>query len=228
MTDSNPRTRLIGVLLLTSLVAMIAAAAIVVPSGLTLTSADPDAALAAVGEQSALHLTELAFDVLGWLALTAAGLVMSARSAQAPEPHVVTLAGGLLAAAGLAGLLHDAGNLALTQLAADPTAPAVVTVAWAVLLTAKWAVNVAGLLWVAATAASAAGIPMSVGLRATGMTAALVGLAAVVLPWTTGTGGPTGALEQLGYALHMPVMIWYGVLGWRYLRRQPVVVAVSA
>ncbi|MBE1589482.1 hypothetical protein ACFPOI_08895 [Nonomuraea angiospora] len=50
------------------------------------------------------------------------------------------------------------------------------------------------------------------------MIAALSGLAAVVLPWTTGTGGPTGALEQLGYALDLPVMIWYGVLGWRYLR----------
>ncbi|MGA5763414.1 hypothetical protein [Nonomuraea bangladeshensis] len=220
MTDANPRNRLTGVLLLTSLVAMIAGAAIVVPSGLTLNSADPGAALAAVGEQPGLHLTELAFDVLGWLALTAAGLVMSARSARAPEPHLVTLAGGLLAAAGLAGLLHDAGNLALTQLAARPTAPAVATVAWAVLLTAKWAVNLAGLLWVAATAAAAAGLPMPAGLRVAGAAAALSGAAAVVLPWTTGTGGPTVALEQLGYALHLPVMIWYGVLGGRYLRHR--------
>ncbi|MEU8383621.1 hypothetical protein, partial [Streptosporangium sp. NPDC048865] len=158
MSDSNSRIRLTGVLLLTSLVAMVAGAAIVVPSGLTLNSADPAAALAAVGERPGLHLTELALDVLGWLALTAAGLVMSARSARAPEPHLVTLAGGLLAAAGLAGLLHDAGNLAVTQLAADPADPAAATVARAVLLTAKWAVNLAGLLWVAATAAAAAGI----------------------------------------------------------------------
>ncbi|MEU6793929.1 hypothetical protein ABZ907_19700 [Nonomuraea wenchangensis] len=220
MTDANPRNRLTGVLLLTSLVAMIAGAAIVVPSGLTLNSADPGAALAAVGEQPGLHLTELAFDVLGWLALTAAGLVMSARSAKAPGPHLVTLAGGLLAAAGLAGLLHDAGNLALTQLAARPTAPAVATVAWAVLLTAKWAVNLAGLLWVAATAAAAAGVPMPAGLRVAGAVAAISGAAAVVLPWTTGTDGPTAALEQLGYALHLPVMIWYGVLGWRCLRHR--------
>ncbi|MEV6983838.1 hypothetical protein AB0M95_21625 [Sphaerisporangium sp. NPDC051017] len=220
MTDSNPRTRLTGVLLLTSLVAMIAGAAIVVPSGLTLNSAGPDAVLAAVGEQFGLHLTELTFDVLGWLALTAAGLVMSARSAQAPGPHLVTLAGGLLAAAGLAGLLHDAGNLALTQLAADPTAPAVVTVAWVVLLTAKWAVNLAGLLWVAATAAAAVGVPMPTGLRIAGAVAAISGLAAVALPWTTGTDGPTVALEQLGYALHLPIMIWYGALGLRYLRNR--------
>ncbi|MEW1837870.1 hypothetical protein AB0392_07940 [Nonomuraea angiospora] len=130
----------------------------------------------------------------------------------------MTLAGGLLAGAGLAGLLHDAGNLALTQLAARPAAPAAATVALAVLFTAKWAVNLAGLLWVAATAAGAAGLPMPAGLRVTGMIAALSGLAAVVLPWTTGTAGPTGTLEQLGYALHLPVMIWYGVLGWRYLR----------
>jgi hypothetical protein len=218
MTDSNPRTRLTGVLLLTSLVAMIAGAAIVVPSGLTLNSADPAAALAAVAERFGLHLTELAFDVLGWLALTAAGLVMSARSARAPGPHLVTLAGGLLAAAGLAGLLHDAGNLALTQLAADPAAPAVATVAWAVLLTAKWAVNLAGLLWVAATAAAVVGVPMSTRLRIAGAVAAISGLAAVALPWTTGTDRPTVALEQLGYALHLPIMIWYGVLGWRYLR----------
>ncbi|MGW5261929.1 hypothetical protein ACWEQG_13195 [Microbispora sp. NPDC004025] len=220
MTSSNPRTRLTGVLLLTSLAAMVAGAAIVVPSGLTLNSADPGAVLAAVGEQSGLHLTELAFDVLGWLALTAAGLVMSARSAQAPAPHLMTPAGGLLAAAGLAGLLHDAGNLALTQMAADPTAPAAATVAWAVLLTAKWTVNLAGLLWVAATATAAVGVPMPNGLRVAGAVAAISGLAAVVLPWTSGTDGPTVALEQLGYALHLPVMIWYGALGWRYLRNR--------
>ncbi|MER7361337.1 hypothetical protein [Nonomuraea wenchangensis] len=221
MTDANPRTdRLTGVLLLTSLVAMVAGAAIVVPSGLTLNSADPDAALAAVREQSGLHLTELALDVLGWLALTAAGLVMATPPAQGLGPHLVTPAGGLLAAAGLAGLLHDAGNLALTQLAARPAAPAVATVAWAVLLTAKWAVNLAGLLWVAATVAAAAGVPMPARLRVAGALAAVSGAAAVVLPWTTGTDGPTAALEQLGYALHLPIMIWYGVLGRRYLRGQ--------
>ncbi len=61
------------------------------------------------------------------------------------------LPAGLLAAAGLAGLLHDAGNLAVTQLSADRTDPSVVAVAGAILLTAKWTVNLAGLLWVAAT-----------------------------------------------------------------------------
>ncbi|WP_327586281.1 hypothetical protein OHA25_04070 [Nonomuraea sp. NBC_00507] len=218
MSDLNPQHRLIGVLLLTSLVAMIAAAAMVVPSGLTLSPSDPDAALAAVGEQVGLHLTELAFDVLGWLALTAAGLVMAARPAETSRRYLVTLAGGLLAGAGLAGLLHDAGNLALTQLAARPAAPAAATVALAVLLTAKWAVNLAGLLWVAATAAAVAGIPMPATLRVTGVIAALSGLAAVGLPWTTGTDGPTVALEQLGYALHLPIMIWYAILGGRYLR----------
>ncbi|MEU6788162.1 hypothetical protein ABZ912_53990 [Nonomuraea angiospora] len=225
MTDPNPRHRLTGVLLLTSLVAMIAGTAIVVPSGLTLSPSDLVAALDAVREQVGLHLTELALDVLGWLALTAAGLVLAARPAEASRPYLVTLAGGLLAGAGLAGLLHDAGNLALTQLAARPAAPAAATVALAVLLTAKWAVNLAGLLWVAATAAGAMGIPMPAGLRVTGLIAALSGLAAVVLPWTTGADGPTGALEQLGYALHLPVMIWYGVLGGRYLRRQHAVPA---
>ncbi|WP_157382977.1 hypothetical protein [Nonomuraea coxensis] len=66
MTDANPRTRLAGVLLVTSLVAMIAGTAIAVPSGLTLNPADPAAAPAAVAERSGLHLTEPAFDVLGW------------------------------------------------------------------------------------------------------------------------------------------------------------------
>ncbi|WP_188188557.1 hypothetical protein [Nonomuraea sp. SYSU D8015] len=220
MTDPNPHSRLTGVLLLTSLVAMIAGAAIAVPSGLTLNPSDPAATLAAVGAKPGLHLTELAFDVLGWLALTAAGLTMAARPAETPRPHMVTLAGGLLAAAGLAGLLHDAGNLALTQLAARSTASAADTVALAVMLTAKWAVNLAGLLWVAATAAGAAGIPMPAGLRVTGLIAALSGLAAVALPWATGADGPTVALEQVGYALQLPIMIWYGVLGRRYVRRQ--------
>ncbi|RCG31482.1 hypothetical protein DQ384_07800 [Sphaerisporangium album] len=55
------------------------------------------------------------------------------------------------------------------------------------------------------------------GLRIAGAVAAISGSAAVALPWTTGTGGPTVALEQLGYALHLPIMIWCGALGWRYL-----------
>ncbi|GAA0987044.1 hypothetical protein GCM10009555_065630 [Acrocarpospora macrocephala] len=220
MTDLNPGARLTGVLLLISLVAMIAGAAIVVPSGLTLNPADPDAALAAVGEQVGLHLTELAFDVLGWLGLTAAGLVMAASPHVAPRPHLVVLAGGLLAAAGLAGLLHDAGNLALTRLSTDPVTPATATVATALLLTAKWTVNLAGLLWVAATTTTAVGVPMPSGLRGAGAIAALCGLAAVALPWTTGTDDPSEASEQLGYALYLPIMIWYGVLGWRYLWRQ--------
>ncbi|GAA3704321.1 hypothetical protein GCM10022224_082370 [Nonomuraea antimicrobica] len=207
MTDSNPATRFAGVLLLSSLVAMLAGAAIVVPSGLTLNPSDLPATLAAVGEHAGLHLTELAFDVLGWLGLIAAGLAMAAGSGGA---YLVVLAGGLLAAAGLAGLLHDAGNLALTQLTAAPT------VAAAVLLTSKWMVNLAGLLWVAATVAAAVGVPMTVALRRAGVLAAVFGLVAVALPWTTGF---SVVMEQLGYALHLPIILWYGVLGWRWLRR---------
>ncbi len=62
----------------------------------------------------------------------------------------------MLAAAGLAGLLPDAGNLAVTQLSAEPV-DTVAEVAGAVMLTAKWAVNLAGLLWTAATAVTAIG-----------------------------------------------------------------------
>jgi hypothetical protein len=197
-------------LMLTALTAMIAAAVVVVPSGLTLNPADPAAVLRAVHARPAPHLTELALDVLGWLALVAAALTMAATR---PLP------GGLLAAAGLSGLLHDAGNLAVTQLAtAEPAEPAVTTAA-AVLLTAKWTVNLAGLLWVAATVATALHVPMAVGFRRTGLLAALSGLAAVVLPWTTGTAGPSAALEQTGYLLHLPVMLWYGALALRTLRR---------
>jgi hypothetical protein len=222
MTAPDVPTRLTGVLLLTSLVAMIAGVAIVVPSGLTLNPSDPAAVLAAVRDQAGLHLAELACDVLGWLALTAAGLFLAAHPPGTPRPPLVAPAGGLLAAAGLAGLLHDAGNLAVTQLAADPAAPAVTTVAMAVLLTAKWSVNLAGLLWVAATAVAAVGIPLPAGLRVAGGIAALFGLAAVVLPWTTGIEVPTPEVEQVGYALQLPIMIWYGLLGVRYLRgRRP-------
>ncbi|PZG12646.1 hypothetical protein [Nonomuraea aridisoli] len=219
MSDLNPRGRLAGVLLLISVLAMVAGAVVVVPSGLTLNPSEPGAVLAAVGERTGLHLTALAVDVIGWLALTAAGLAMSVPLVGGARAHATALAGGLLAGAGIAGLLHDAGNLAVTQLAADPAAPAAATVASAVLLSAKWMVNLAGLLWVAATvAASAAGIPMSAGLRVAGVVAALSGLVGVVLPWTTGTAGPTEVMEQLGYVLHLPVMVWYGVLGVRCLR----------
>jgi hypothetical protein len=209
--------RLTGVLLLTALTAMIAGAVIVVPSGLTLNPAEPATALAAVGAQPGLHLIELGLDVIGWLVLTGAALTMAARTV-ATGTHLALLPAGLLAAAGLAGMLHDAGNLAVTQLAADPTAIAVTK---AVLLTAKWAVNLAGLLWVAATATASLFVPMTVGLRRAGLIAALSGLTAVVLPWTTGINGPSATQEQLGYALHLPIMIWYGVLGWRELRSQP-------
>ncbi|MEV7228134.1 hypothetical protein AB0M79_14085 [Polymorphospora sp. NPDC051019] len=213
---SAPAVRLTGLLLLTSLTTMVAAAVIVVPSGLTLNPADPAATLAAVNARPGLHLLELGLDVIGWLALTGAGLLMAAR-ARVTGPHLALLPAGLLAAAGLAGLLHDAGNLALTQLAADPADPAAITVARAVMLVAKWMVNLAGLLWVAALASATFFTTLPAGLRRAGVVAALSGLAAVALPWTTGTAGPSPMLEQVGYVLHLPVMIWYGVLGWREL-----------
>ncbi len=56
---------------------------------------------------------------------------------------------------------------------------------------------------------------MPAGLRRVGAFAAMVGLAAVMLPWTTGVAGPSATLEQFGYLLHLPLMIWYGTLGWR-------------
>ncbi|MFY1669681.1 hypothetical protein ACN27G_06945 [Plantactinospora sp. WMMB334] len=215
-TDRGCGARLTGVLLVISLLAMLGAVAVVVPSGLTLNPADPAAVLAAVHARVELHLIELGLDVIGWLALLAAGLVMAGRPGTVPH---LTPAAGLLAAAGLAGLLHDAGNLAVTQLAADPADPAAATVARGVLLTAKWTVNLAGLLWVAATAVTALAAPLPAGLRRAGVVAALSGLAAVALPWTTGLGGSSATLEQLGYALHLPVMLWYGVLGRRLFRK---------
>ncbi|MDG4770337.1 hypothetical protein [Solwaraspora sp. WMMD792] len=215
--ERDSAARLTGVLLLGSLLAMLAGVGIVVPSGLTLNPADPAAALAAVHARVELHLIELAFDVIGWLALLAAGLVLAARP-DGPRAHLSVLAGGFLSGAGLAGMLHDAGNLAVTQLAADPNEPAAVAVAEGVLLTAKWLVNLAGLLWVAATLAAASGIALPTGLRRAGVAVAVSGAAAVVLPWTTGTDGPSAAAEQLGYLLHLPVMLWWGVLGWRQCR----------
>lgn len=216
MTEPTFPRRLTGALLLTFLTAMLTAAALVVPSGLSLNPADPAAALAAVREQTGLHLAELAVDVLGWLALTAAGLLMAATAPTASGRQPAVLGGGLLAAAGLAGLLHDAGNLALTQLAADAADPATIAVARAVLATAKWSVNLAGLLWAAATAALAA-VQASRGLRRAGALATACGLAAVTLPWTAGAAGPSVALEQLGYALQLPVMVWYAALARRCL-----------
>lgn len=192
-----------GALLLTALIAMIASAVIVVPSGLTLNPADPAVTLSAVHDKPGLHLLELALDVLGWLALTTAGLLLAVQ----PGPAGVAgrVAAGLLAAAGLAGLLHDAGNLAVTQLAADPAnAPT----AAGMLLTAKWTVNLAGLLWVAATALMSRTV-----MRRAGAVAAVSGLVAVILPWTTGTAGPSPALERAGYLLHLPVMLWWAAFG---------------
>ncbi|PRY00493.1 hypothetical protein [Allonocardiopsis opalescens] len=217
--DSTHRTaaaRLTGVLLLTAFATMFAGAVIVVPSGLTLNPSEPAAALAAVGARPWLHLLALGLDVAGWLALAAGALTMAAAA-----PRAALLPAGLLAAAGLAGMLHDAGNLALTQLAADPAAPAATAVAGAVLLTAKWGVNLAGLLWVAATATAALHLPLATGMRRAGAVAALSGLVAVALPWPTGLDGPSPAQEQFGYALHLPVMVWWAVLGGRELGARP-------
>jgi hypothetical protein len=211
--DHNAASRLTGALLLAAIACLIAGAAIVVPTGLTLNPADPAEALRAVHDRPGLHLLELALDVCGWLALTSAALTAAAASARSGH-RMALVPAGLLALAGAAGMLHDAGNLAVTQLAAAPGDPAVAEAARALLLHAKWGVNLAGLLWVAATAAAASSSERS---RRTGLLAALSGLAAVVLPWTTGTAGPTGAMESLGYALHLPVMAWWAIQGRRHL-----------
>lgn len=97
-------------------------------------------------------------------------------------------------------------------MAADP---ATAMVAGAVLLTAKWTVNLAGLLWVAATVVTVHSVLMSPSFRRTGWLAATSGFAAVAVPWTTGIAGPSPALEQLGYALHLPIMLWYAALAWQ-------------
>ncbi len=50
---------------------------------------------------------------------------------------------------------------------------------------------------------------------------AVSGLAAVALPWINGSRGLSPTVELLGYALQLPVMIWFAVLGWRCLRSTP-------
>ncbi|HEU5129796.1 MAG TPA: hypothetical protein VFU12_17590 [Glycomyces sp.] len=213
-------SRTAGALLLSAVALMTASAAVAVPAGLALNPQDPAATLRAVQDRVGLHLLELGLDVLGWLALTGAALALAVCAVTAGRPaHAVPA--GLLALCGTAGLLHDAGNLAVTRLAADPADPVTAATAEAVLLTAKWGVNLAGLLWVSATAAAVCLPGRPAGRRRAGAVAALSGLAAVVLPWTTGTDGPSPQLEQLGYALHLPVMAWWGFLGWRCLRTGP-------
>lgn len=209
--------RLAGALLLTSLIAMIASAIIATSADLTLNPSDTAATLAAIHERVALHLIELGLDVLGWLCLLAAALVIAARMVAVGQAFAL-LPTGLLAAAALAGVLHDVGNLAVTQLASVDPDPSTVAVAEAVLLSAKWGVNLAGLLWVTATAAALFFLRLSPGLRRFGLIAVIFGLISVALPWTTGVDGPSLALEQTGYLLFLPVMAWYGALGWRELR----------
>ncbi|SDE13025.1 hypothetical protein [Glycomyces harbinensis] len=217
LTDHHAMARPLGALLSAAIAFMIAGAAIAVPAGLTLNPDDTAGTLAAVDDRVGLHLLELGLDVIGWLALACAGLVMAVIAAAAGR-FTGLVAAGLLALAGAAGLLHDAGNLAVTQLAGGPAEPSVAA-AEAVLLTAKWTVNLAGLLWVAATVASAAA--QAKRLRWAGAAAAVSGLAAVAVPWTAGTSGPSPELEQVGYLLHLPVMAWWAVLGWRHLRPGP-------
>jgi hypothetical protein len=225
MTTVHHVPRPVGALLAAAIALMIASAAIAVPSDLTLNPADTAATLEAVDARTGLHLLELALDVLGWLALTVAGLSLAANAVE--HQSAALIPAGLLALAGAAGMLHDAGNLAVTQLAANRHEAA----AAAVLLTAKWTVNLAGLLWCAATATAALAPPLArpVGrgmaepstLRRSGLAAAASGLIAVALPWTTGTSGPGPVIEQLGYALHLPVMAWWAAIAWRILRRAP-------
>lgn len=169
---------------------------------------------AAVAERPGLHLLELALDVLGWLALTAAGLVLLRL-----HPLLVT-AGGLITAAGVAGMLHDAGNLAVTHLVAAPGDHAVQTAATATLWTAKWGVNIAGMLWISGTAAALLPRHLPAGFRITGTAALACGIASVALPWLSGSDGPDQMTEQIGYALFLPIMVWYAAWAVRLIRRR--------
>ncbi|MEU4448039.1 hypothetical protein AB0K14_21445 [Actinosynnema sp. NPDC050801] len=65
------------------------------------------------------------------------------------------------------------------------------------------------------------GAPMSAGVRRVGVLAALSGLVAVVLPWTTGADGLSAAAGRLGCAFHLPIMTWCGAQAWRDLRPRP-------
>jgi hypothetical protein len=87
--------------------------------------------------------------------------------------------------------LHDAGNLAVTRLAAEPSEGAA-EVAVLALLTAEWGVNRAELLWWRPPPPQRRACP-------------------------TRGGGATGAgADRL--RLHLPMMPWYALLGWRCIR----------
>lgn len=143
---------------------------------------------------------------------------MAAR-APAGGSYPGILSWGLSACAGPAGMLHDAGHLAVTQLAAAPDDPVLVTAAGTAHLTERWTVDLAGLLPVSAIAAVVVpGRPMRRARRWTGAIAAPFGLVAVVPPWTTGVAGPSPAPEQIGHVLHPPVMARHGAVDLRRLR----------
>lgn len=219
--------RLSGVLWIVAVVSVIASLAIVLSYDITLNANDIVKQLHNVNAYAGAHTLELLFDEVSFIAMVAVAaplfIIFSSYN------KGLALLGSLLLAAGATvGAVHDMGNFALTSLAADyvnATATQAATleaIARSTLITAKWGVNIAATFIVLFTLVyslilmSERALPRLLG--AAGVVASVLGLASVSIAVVAGMGESSPMLEQLGYALYLPLMLWQLTFGIWLLR----------
>lgn len=208
--------RVSGVLWLASLSSVVISLVIALAFDITL-GGSIERTLASVAAAPAAHIVGLAFDELAQIAILAAVvptfLVFRRQGAALAGTGAV-----LLAAGALVFIVHNMGNFTLAWIAADyvrasgAEATVLRTIAEAVVLTAKWGVTLGGALLAIGLAPISwlllrRGLSPALGVL--GLVAAAAGLVAAPL------GRIDPGLEQVGYALWLPFLLWQiGLASW--------------
>jgi len=210
----NPRI-LAGILWLTSVVAALIALVIVIVFDVSTLNPEVETTLRKIAQNSGAHIVELLFDILSGIALVAAAAPLYVIFSQ--YDRTLALMGSyLFVGYGIIVAVHDMENLALTWVAeafveASATeATALALIGQSLILTAKWGVSIFVVFillgaFVYSYLLVANQLSKLVGWF--GVIAGVLGLVAVPLQLIDPT------LEEIGFLLFLPFLIWQFVFG---------------
>jgi hypothetical protein len=219
--DEIQNVKLSGILLLGSIVSVFICLAFVIPNNLTLNPLDMSATYFNINQHPALHILELVFDEISnimTLLLTGSLFLAFHRI----NSRISLIASLLIGCGSMVMVVHDMGNFAITWIAkAYGSAGGVEKVVLeqigsSMIITAKWGVVIGAsciilgilfynFLWITHKV-----IPKVLGYL--GILCSVLAILAMIPYWLD------FSLEELGYNLYFPFMIWEIVIAILFIR----------
>ena len=213
--------KLSGILWLGSIVSVICSLALVIPNNLALNPLDMAGTFSAINQHPQLHILELVFDEISNLLtlLLAGSLFLGFRRI---SPTSALMASLLIATGAIVLIIHDMDNFTITWIAesyknSGATDKLILEkIGYSMILSAKWGVTIGancivlGVLLYVFLWTRKQVIPKILGY--VGVFCCLVAILASIPYWFD------FSLEELGYNLYFPFMIWEIIIGIWFFR----------